>query len=71
MQPLSEAATMLPPAAVRTDLAVGMTAFFRFLPSLMKVMRQSQDDRLSTLAIQTLERLSARLIKAYEKLETS
>ena len=37
MQPLSKAATMLPPAAIRTDPAVILTAFARYLPSIIKV----------------------------------
>ena len=38
MRPLSRAATMLPPAAVRADPAVALTALARFLPSLLQVV---------------------------------
>ena len=37
MQPLSKAATMLPPAAIRADPGVALTAIARFLPSLAQV----------------------------------
>ena len=37
MEPLSRAATMLPPAAIRADPSVALTALGRFLPSLAQV----------------------------------
>jgi hypothetical protein len=38
MQPLAAAATALPPAALRADPAVAVTAFARYLPQLLQVL---------------------------------
>lgn len=37
MQPLAAAATALPPAALRADPFVAVTAFARYLPQLLQV----------------------------------
>lgn len=42
MQPLAAAATALPPAALRADLAVAVTAFARYLPQLLQVLNYAQ-----------------------------
>jgi len=39
MKPLARAATLLPPAALRADAGVALTAFARYAPSLLTVRR--------------------------------
>ena len=42
MKPLARAATLLPPAALRADPGVALTAFARYAPALLTVAPMPQ-----------------------------
>ena len=42
MKPLARAATLLPPAALRADAGVALTAFARYAPALLTVAPTSR-----------------------------